>query len=516
MLKQTIEAANYQLDDSNVLHERIRRNVQRIIDARLLHNHEFAIGSEPYKSWMQTLIDSSHIIPFCVSISVIIYGSFKSLNIDSDNEQILHQNDSDEKLLDEPENQQEQHTQNIDTTHALLIPVAASISLLLMFFFFESIQTIFLFCTSILAIVTFAFLLLPVCLMIFKYFYTNPETYTKKYSCCLFGKFTLPELLAQFFSSCLVGLWIITGHWILMDIIGVGFCVTFIAIVRLPSLKVSTLLLVGLVIYDVFWVYFSHLIFDSNVMVKVATKEADNPFRMVARKFNIESSFSNDSPKLSLPGKLVVPSYQNKGNFSILGLGDIVVPGLLLCFVLRFDAYKRSQLMNSIKFANGSTKANESGNTYEIMEKNETNHQQPHKLTCCCFDCTDINNQFYSSSHKNENQLKYRSKSFPYISFPFNKYSNPPESDHPTHLYTFKNFLRLNTISYFHCALAGYFLGLLTATLSSEVFREAQPALLFLVPFTLIPLSIMAYIKGDLNMMWNEPFTYSAPKYFYV
>ena len=66
-------------------------------------------------------------------------------------------------------------------------------------------------------------------------------------------------------------------------------------------------------------------------MVKVATKEADNPVGVIARKLNMETSFSKDSPKLSLPGKLVVPSYQRTGNFSILGLGDIVVPGLLLC-----------------------------------------------------------------------------------------------------------------------------------------------------------------------------------------
>ena len=94
---------------------------------------------------------------------------------------------------------------------------------------------------------------------------------------------------------------------------------------RLPSLKVSTLLLVGLVIYDVFWVYFSHLIFDSNVMIKVATREADNPFKIIARKFNMESQLSKYSPKLSLPGKLVVPSYQNTGNFSILGNLSIII-----------------------------------------------------------------------------------------------------------------------------------------------------------------------------------------------
>lgn len=40
-----------------------------------------------------------------------------------------------------------------------------------------------------------------------------------------------------------------------------------------------------------------------------------------------------------------------------------------------------------------------------------------------------------------------------------------------------------------------YFLGLLTATVSSEVFKAAQPALLYLVPFTLLPLMTMAYLK---------------------
>lgn len=42
-------------------------------------------------------------------------------------------------------------------------------------------------------------------------------------------------------------------------------------------------------------------------------------------------------------GKLVFPSVHNSGHFSMLGLGDIVMPGLLLCFVLRYDSYKKSQ-----------------------------------------------------------------------------------------------------------------------------------------------------------------------------
>ena len=62
-----------------------------------------------------------------------------------------------------------------------------------------------------------------------------------------------------------------------MDAMGIGLCVAFIAFVRLPSLKVSTLLLSGLLLYDVFWVFFSKYVFNANVMVRVATRPANNP-----------------------------------------------------------------------------------------------------------------------------------------------------------------------------------------------------------------------------------------------
>lgn len=39
-----------------------------------------------------------------------------------------------------------------------------------------------------------------------------------------------------------------------LSALGMGLCVAFIALVRLPSLKVSTVLLSGLLLYDIFWV----------------------------------------------------------------------------------------------------------------------------------------------------------------------------------------------------------------------------------------------------------------------
>lgn len=59
-------------------------------------------------------------------------------------------------------------------------------------------------------------------------------------------------------------------------------------------------------------------------MVKVATRPAENPVGVVAKKLHLNNMVPKDPPKLSLPGKLVFPSMNNNGHFSMLGLGDIV------------------------------------------------------------------------------------------------------------------------------------------------------------------------------------------------
>lgn len=189
---------------------------------------------------------------------------------------------------------------------------------------------------TVIATVALAFLLLPMCQYIIR-----PCTDGNRISFGMCGRYTSAEIFSFALALSIVCVWVLTGHWLLMDAMGMGLCVAFIAFVRLPSLKVSTLLLTGLLLYDVFWVFFSSYIFSANVMVKVATRPAENPVGMVARKFNL--AMAKEAPKLNLPGKLVFPSMQNNGHFSMLGLGDIVMPGLLLCFVLRYDAYKKAQ-----------------------------------------------------------------------------------------------------------------------------------------------------------------------------
>lgn len=61
-------------------------------------------------------------------------------------------------------------------------------------------------------------------------------------------------------------------------------------------------------------------------MVKVATRSADNPVNALSKKLHLNNIVYNnkEAPKLSLPGKLIFPSINNNGHFSMLGLGDIV------------------------------------------------------------------------------------------------------------------------------------------------------------------------------------------------
>ena len=54
--------------------------------------------------------------------------------------------------------------------------------------------------------------------------------------------------------SVTVLLWVLTGHWALNNIIGIGVCVALISVMRLPSLKIATVALVGLLFYDIYWV----------------------------------------------------------------------------------------------------------------------------------------------------------------------------------------------------------------------------------------------------------------------
>jgi hypothetical protein len=119
-----------------------------------------------------------------------------------------------------------------------------------------------------------------------------------------FGYLDLGALLMSLVVSVL---YLQHNHWTASNLLGIAFCIQGIELLGLGSFFNGLVLLCGLFVYDVFWV------FGTDVMVTVA-KSFDGPI------------------------KLLFPQYLDAtAHPSMLGLGDIVVPGIFIALMLRFD-----------------------------------------------------------------------------------------------------------------------------------------------------------------------------------
>ncbi|RXH77023.1 hypothetical protein DVH24_019911 [Malus domestica] len=110
----------------------------------------------------------------------------------------------------------------------------------------------------------------------------------------------------------------ISFAWIGQDILGIALIITVLQIVRIPNLKVGTVLLSCAFLYDIFWVFVSKKLFHESVMIVVAR--------------------GDKSGEDGIPMLLKIPRmFDPWGGFSIIGFGDILLPGLLVAFSLRYD-----------------------------------------------------------------------------------------------------------------------------------------------------------------------------------
>lgn len=98
---------------------------------------------------------------------------------------------------------------------------------------------------------------------------------------------------------------LLTKHWLLNDIFAIAFSLELFATLLLPCAPYGTVLLCGLFFYDIFWV------FGTDVMITVAKG-------------------------LDAPIKLVLPRLFSR-EVALLGMGDVLVPGLFIAMLLRFD-----------------------------------------------------------------------------------------------------------------------------------------------------------------------------------
>ncbi|XP_063003338.1 signal peptide peptidase-like 2B [Elgaria multicarinata webbii] len=120
--------------------------------------------------------------------------------------------------------------------------------------------------------------------------------------------------------------------WILQDALGIAFCLYMLKTIRLPTFKGCTLLLMVLFVYDVFFVFITPYLTKTgeSIMVEVAAGPTDSatheklPMVLKVPRLNFSPLALCDRP------------------FSLLGFGDILVPGLLVAYCHRFDIQVQS------------------------------------------------------------------------------------------------------------------------------------------------------------------------------
>lgn len=103
--------------------------------------------------------------------------------------------------------------------------------------------------------------------------------------------------------------------WMFNNAICIVFCIFALQSAFIGSFQTGMLLLVLLFFYDIFFV------FGTDVMLTVA-KNVDAPIKLL-----FPQDLTVDPPKMSL-----------------LGLGDIVIPGIFVSLCLRFDVLKTLDL----------------------------------------------------------------------------------------------------------------------------------------------------------------------------
>ena len=144
----------------------------------------------------------------------------------------------------------------------------------------------------------------------------------------------------------------VTFYWLIQDIFGLCMCMLFLETIKLNAIKVGAILLIVAFFYDIFFVFVTPLLtkHGESIMVNVATSggppKADPSW---CEKYPHDVDCKGGDP---LPMLFSVPRIGDyQGGSSMLGLGDIVLPGLLLSFASRYDESKR--LMGMISGGSG-------------------------------------------------------------------------------------------------------------------------------------------------------------------
>lgn len=266
---------------------------------------------------------------------------------------------------------------------------------------------------------------------------------------------TVGDLIGCAVAIALALFWFIERHenyaWVMQDVFGVCLVMLFLQLVRLPNLKIATVLLVLAFFYDIFMVFISPAIFKESVMLKVATGGSQSSATVsdsYCLRYPDDTTYGCQQENIPILLRLPKVVDWRINSQCILGLGDLVIPGLLLVFCARYDYATRGQLYGKVK---------------------------PH-----------IRAMQLKSMHALTTRADEEAS---------------PATMAP----------ELSSMDYgtrrglFGLMIWGYAIGLLLANVVVVATGSGQPALMYLVPCTLGFLCVVSYRRGILTKLWLGP-----------
>ncbi|KAH7316478.1 intramembrane protease [Stachybotrys elegans] len=246
------------------------------------------------------------------------------------------------------------------------------------------------------------------------------------------------HMVGMFMGLATALLYFTTSMTFLSNVLGYGMCYGSLQLLSPTNFLTGALVLVGLFFYDIVMVFYTPY------MVTVATT-------------------------LDVPIKL---TFKAAGRQSILGLGDIVIPGIVIAWTLRLDLWVH--YLRKVKYDQTALKLIEKDSTGTVVERMDYRHRE-------------IKTQYQDVKGNWGNSLWIRGPLF--IS---GAQQAPPSVA----------AARFSKV-YFTASMVGYLLGMLVTLAMLLVFKRGQPALLYLVPGVLGSILVTAAARGELKELWT-------------
>lgn len=255
---------------------------------------------------------------------------------------------------------------------------------------------------------------------------------------------TVLALVAIFWSN------FVFDAWWLTNLQGFAFSYSALQIMSPTTFGTASLVLMALFFYDIYFVFYTPL------MVTVATK-------------------------LDVPIKLLFPRPLEEGQdpalrkLAMLGLGDVVIPGMVIGLALRFDLFMY-YLKRQTKRIKTVSQSSDDKDQHATEKTEDIIHKEPYRSVTGHW-----GNTFWTRSWIGRSLLPKYDPSKKLFHNPIPTFPKP----------------------YFYASIVGYVLGMCVTLGIMQVYKHAQPALLYLVPGVLGSLWLTALFRGEVKQMWQ-------------